>query len=134
MAESLHHAHIFASDINSTIAWWTEMLGGEVVHDGPFPDARNVFMRIGEGGLHIYDQDPPEHTTSSVHHLGIRSDDLPALVEQMTQKGMVFRTGIREFGTWRYIMCTAPDNVLLELFSCDPDFEPPEIAEYLRHG
>jgi catechol 2,3-dioxygenase-like lactoylglutathione lyase family enzyme len=139
MKASLHHSHIFASDIATTIAWWHEMLGGEVVFDGEFGGARNVFMRVGEGRLNIYDQPPPASKSElsgsggrgAVHHLGICCDDLPGLVAAMRAKGVVFRSDIREFGNWRYIMCAGPDDVLLELFQADADLTPPELAAYL---
>ncbi|MDP6344497.1 MAG: VOC family protein [Alphaproteobacteria bacterium] len=130
MTASLHHAHIFARDIAATITWWREMLGGEVVYDGDFGGTRNVFMRVGEGRLHIYDQPPRDEGRGAVHHLGIHCDDLPALMAAMTAKGAAFRGGIREFGQWRYIMCAAPDNVLLELFQADADLAPPALAAY----
>ena len=84
MAESLHHVHIFARDIEATIAWWRDMLGGAVVYDGVLAGARNVFMRIGSGGLHLYDQPPRDEGRGAVHHIGIRSDDLRALVARLT--------------------------------------------------
>jgi len=132
MRAHLHHVHIFASDIAATVAWWRDMLQGEVIHDGDFGGARNVFMRIGEGGLNIYDQPPRGETSGAVHHIGIRCEDLPAVVDHMETRGVTFRSRIREFGTWRYIMCAAPDNVLLELFEADADLAPPELASYLR--
>lgn len=46
---SLHHVHIFASDIDATVRWYEEMLGGVVAFDGEFGGVRNVFMRIGGG-------------------------------------------------------------------------------------
>ncbi len=134
MTASLHHAHIFASDISATVAWWREMLGGEVVFDGQFGGARNVFMRVGDGRLNIYDQPPRARTGGAVHHLGITCDDLPALVADMRAKGVNFRSEIREFGNWRYIMCAAPDDVLLELFQADAELTPPELAAYLTGG
>ena len=132
MAESLHHVHIFARDIEATVTWWRDMLGGETVHDGTLAGARNVFMRIGQGGLHIYDQLPRDEGRGPIHHIGIRSDDLRGLVARMKAKGVAFRSDIREFGTWRYIMCAAPDGVLLELFEFDPAHEPARVARYLR--
>lgn len=132
MTESLHHVHIFASDLETTVRWWREVLGGEVVYDGDFGGVRNVFMRVGRGGLHIYDQRPRGAPGGAVHHVGIASDDLPALVARIEARGVELRSGIRERDRWRYIMCTAPDDVLLELFSCDADLEPPEVARYLR--
>lgn len=132
MAEDLHHVHIFASDFEHTIAWWRDMLGAEVVHDGDFGGARNAFLRVGRGGLNVYDQPPRGETTGPIHHIGIRSDDLPALVERLIARGAAFRGGIREFDGWRYIMCEAPDGVLLELFQADAELEPAAVADYLR--
>ena len=132
MAESLHHVHIFARDIEATIAWWRDMLGGELVYDGVLAGSRNVFMRIGSGGLHLYDQPPRDEGRGAVHHIGIRSDDLRALVARLKAQGVPFRSSIREFGTWRYIMCAAPDDVLLELFEFDPDHEPQHATRWLR--
>ena len=132
MTESLHHVHIFARDIDATIAWWRDMLGGELVYDGVLAGSRNVFMRIGSGGLHLYDQPPRDEGRGAVHHIGIRSDDLRALVARMQEQGVAFRSDIREFGTWRYIMCAAPDDVLLELFEFDPEHEPAHATRWLR--
>ena len=110
------------------------MLGGEVIYDGVLAGSRNVFMRIGRGGLHLYDQPPRDTGRGAVHHIGIRSDDLRALVARMTEAGVRFRSEIREFGTWRYIMCAAPDDVLLELFEFDPEHEPAHATRWLREG
>ena len=87
MTESLHHVHIFARDIDATIAWWRDMLGGELVYDGVLAGSRNVFMRIGSGGLHLYDQAPRDEGRGAVHHIGIRSDDLRALVARLKEQG-----------------------------------------------
>ena len=132
MTESLHHVHIFASDIDATISWWRDMLGGVLVYDGVLAGSRNVFMRIGSGGLHLYDQPPRDEGRGAVHHIGIRSDDLRALVPRMKEQGVAFRSDIREFGTWRYIMCAAPDDVLLELFEFDAEHEPAHATHWLR--
>ena len=121
MTEHLHHTHLFCSDIDATITWWCEMLGAEVAYDGDFGGARNVFMRIGSGRLHLYDQAPRDNGKGAVHHIGIRTDDLEALEARLRSKGVAFRSGIRDFDAWKYIMCPAPDGVLLELFQADPD-------------
>jgi catechol 2,3-dioxygenase-like lactoylglutathione lyase family enzyme len=121
MTEHVHHTHLFCSDIDATIRWWCEMLGAEVAYDGDFGGARNVFMRIGSGRLHLYDQAPRDDGHGAVHHIGIRTDDLEALEARLRSKGVAFRSGIRDFDAWKYIMCPAPDGVLLELFQADPD-------------
>jgi len=119
MSTHLHHIHLFCSDLSATVRWWSEMLDATVEFDGDFGGARNVFLRVGAGRLHLYDQPPRDRQRSAVHHVGIRTDDLPGLVERMISRGAAFRTGIREFGAWRYIMAEAPDGVLLELFQVD---------------
>ena len=128
----LHHTHLFASDLDASVSWYCDMLGGEVAFDGEFGGARNVFMWLGGGRLHFYDQPPRGGASGTVHHLGYRSRDLAGLVTHMRQRGAIFRSEIREFGYWRYIMCGAPDGVLLELFEYDEADLPPELADYFE--
>lgn len=130
MTEHLHHVHIFATDIDASVAWYCDMLGGEVAYDGEFGGARNVFMRVGSGRLHFYDQPPRDPGRGAVHHVGIRTDDLAALAARMRARGVAFRSEIREFGTWRYLMCAAPDGVLLELFEIETERMPAALAGY----
>ena len=129
-AANLHHVHIFASDIEATVAWWRDKLGGEIVFDGEFGGARNVFMQVGAGRLNIYDQPPRGRSGGAWHHVGIQTDDLPALHRRLAAQGVPFRSGIREFGSWRYVMCTAPDAVLLELFQIDREKMSPALARF----
>ena len=126
----LHHVHVFASNFAASIAWYVEMLGGEVVYDGEFGGARNVFMRIGSGRLHLCDQPPRGIDRNAVHQIGIRTADLAALVSHLRGRGVALRSHIREFGSWRYMMCAAPDNVLLELFEVDAGAMPSSLARY----
>jgi len=126
----LHHVHIFASDIDATVQWYCEMLGATVAFDGDFGGARNVFMHVGRGRLNIYDQPPRGASGGTYHHIGIQTDDLASLRNRLVSKGILFRSDIREFGTWRYLMCPAPDNVLLELFQIDIEEMPPALARF----
>lgn len=131
MAEAhLHHVHLFCSDIDATLAWWTEMLGAEVAFDGAVAGQRNVFVTVGSGRLHLYDQPPRGDRSGAMHHVGIRTDDLRGLVDRMKARGQSFRSEIREFGAWRYIMVAAPDDVLLELFEWDASNMEPALAAY----
>jgi catechol 2,3-dioxygenase-like lactoylglutathione lyase family enzyme len=113
---SLHHAHLLASDVDATIAFWREHFGVAVVFDEAFAGARNVFLRIGEGRLHLYAQ-PPRHTgPSNVHHLGVETDELHELVARLRGRrrvrdgrpricGGVVRDGT---GTGRSVARTVP--------------------------
>lgn len=130
MRADLHHVHLFASDLEASIGWWRDMLGCEIAYDGDFGGARNVFMRVGAGRLHLYEQKPRRPPGGAVHHVGIQCRDLKGLVARMKARGTEFRGEMREFGNWRYIMCAAPDEVLLELFEIDVEDMPPALAEY----
>jgi catechol 2,3-dioxygenase-like lactoylglutathione lyase family enzyme len=92
------------------------MFGAEVLADIVMAGARNVFVAMGRGRLHFYDQPPKDQGRGAIHHLGIQTDNLEALVAHMKAKGVPFRKEIADFGFWKYVMAPAPDNVLLELF------------------
>ncbi len=116
MQNHIHHAHLFSSDLEVTLKFYREMFGAEVLSDLDMAGARNVFLAIGKGRLHFYDQHPRDEGRGAIHHLGIQTDDLEALVAHMKAKGFRFRKEIADFGFWKYVMVQAPDNVLLELF------------------
>jgi catechol 2,3-dioxygenase-like lactoylglutathione lyase family enzyme len=126
----LHHVHLFSQDLTKAIAWYKRALGAEVCYDGDFGGSRNVFMKIGAGRIHLYSQAPRDNGRGAVHHIGIRTTDLASLHSRLIEMGVMFRSGVREFGTWRYIMCPALDDVLLELFEIDTASMPSELARY----
>jgi catechol 2,3-dioxygenase-like lactoylglutathione lyase family enzyme len=128
----LHHTHLFASDLNRTLRFYTEFFGGRVVLDLEMAGARNVFMRLGQGRLHFYDQPPRNPVRGNIHHLGIRTDELEALVEKLRAGGVPLRRGITDYGFWKYIMVPAPDHVLLELFQVDLSHMTPEMIDYFK--
>ena len=130
----LHHVHIFASDVSTTVEWWQSNLGAVVSYDGEFGGSRNIFMKVGRGRINVYDQQPRGASNGAYHHVGIRVEGLAELKDRMAANGVEFRSGIREFGNWRYLMCSAPDDVLLELFEVDIDEMPSELAEFFNLG
>jgi len=112
---SLHHTHLFASDVDCTIAFWRDHFGAVVLVDTGFAGARNVFMRVGEGRLHLYDQAPKHAGAGTVHHLGIETDELDALVGRLKVAGISV-TDVRRHAEGDYAMAEGPDGLLLELF------------------
>ncbi len=116
MRTSLHHVHMFASNLDESIRFFREMLGAKLLIDKEMAGARNVMISIGSGKINFYDQPPKDQGRGIVHHLGIETDDLEVLVEQMRSKGYDFRKTIRDLGTWKYVMVEGPDHVLIELF------------------
>jgi catechol 2,3-dioxygenase-like lactoylglutathione lyase family enzyme len=116
MQSHIHHAHLFSSNLDAALKFYQEMFEAEILADLDLAGARNVFIAIGKGRLHFYDQPPRDEGRGAIHHLGIQTDDLEALVVHMKAKGFNFRKAISDFGFWKYVMVQAPDNVLIELF------------------
>ena len=130
----LHHTHIFASDIEATLAFWRDMFGAQILFDMEIAGVRNVMMAVGSGRINIYDQPPREGRCGAYHHLGIQTDDLDVLVEHMKGQGFRFQGQIRERGYLRYIMAMAPDNILVEIFQALPEKAPPDKQEAFRRA
>ena len=54
----LQHVHLFASNLDASISFYEYWFDAKVIYDGETAGARNVFMKIGVGALHFYDQPP----------------------------------------------------------------------------
>ncbi len=132
MINHMHHAHLFASDIDASLKFYREMFGGEILFDLNMAGARNVFVKIGQGGLNFYDQRPPDRGKGAIHHIGIQTDDLEGLVAHMKARGFAFRKGITDLEFWKYVMVPAPDNVLIELFQVISAKIPEEMKTLRR--
>jgi catechol 2,3-dioxygenase-like lactoylglutathione lyase family enzyme len=132
MACHIHHVHVFASNLDKSLRFYEEFFGGKVIVDAEFAGVRNVFMTIGAGKIHFYDQ-PPKHAGSgSIHHFGIQTDDIEGIVDRLKSQGIALRKPIADFGFWRYVMVPAPDDVLIELFEVKPDKIPEEYLDYFH--
>jgi len=92
------------------------MFGAEVLFDLKMAGARNVMIKIGNSRINFYDQPPKDQGRGAVHHLGIETENLEALVAQMQSKGFEFKKSIKNLGVFKYIMAEGPDHVLFELF------------------
>ncbi|MBM4312782.1 MAG: VOC family protein [Deltaproteobacteria bacterium] len=132
MNHHLHHVHLFASDLDKSIAFYRDFFEGEVVLDMVLAGARNVFMKVGNGRIHFYDQPPRFSGRASIHHFGIQTDDIEGVVEKMGRRGVVFKKGITDAGFWKYIMVPAPDDILIELFEVDKNNIPAAFQSYFE--
>ncbi|MBI4768569.1 MAG: VOC family protein [Deltaproteobacteria bacterium] len=113
---NLHHVHLFASNIKASLEFYAKWFGAKVVWDGLYADARNIFVQIGGGRLHFYDQPPRGDGKNTYHHLGIQVGDLDGLYQRMEREGFPLRQPIKRSADGAYLMVEAPDGVLLELF------------------
>ena len=126
----VHHVHIFASDIDKSIKFYEEFFGGKIILDSELAGARNVFMKIGHGRLHFYDQPPKYSGRGSIHHFGIQTDNLEAAYARLQEMGVPFNKGITDLGYMKYVMVPAPDNILIEYFEVSRENIPQELSDY----
>ena len=128
----IHHVHIFASDLKKSFQFYQENFGGKVILDAEFAGTRNVFMRVGNGRLHFYDQPPKYSGRGSIHHFGIQTENLEAMVTRLKSNGILFQKDITDFRHWKYIMVPAPDDILIELFEIDKSKFPSEYLDFFE--
>lgn len=121
MKINLHHVHLFASNMDENLQFYREMFSARVLFDLEMVGARNVMISIGSTKINFYDQPPKDQGRGAIHHLGIETEDLEALVGHMKSKGFKFKKTIKKLGIWKYIMAEGPDHVLLELFEVVKD-------------
>lgn len=126
----LQHVHVFASDIRATIRFYETWFGAEVIWDGEAAGARNVFLKIGIGAMHLYDQEPRGDGRNAVHHLGVQVVGIEELYDRMTGAGLHIPNPIRALGGGGgYFMLGAPDGVVIEVFEPGKAREP-AIRDY----
>ena len=126
----LQHTHLFAQDLDASIALYQRWFDAEVMWDGDYGGARNVFVKVGIGALHFYEQAPRDLGRNAFHHLGMQVVGLPDLYERMQAAGLHLPKPIRESGGGGYFMVQAPDQVLIECFEPGPGRDPKVLAYY----
>ena len=94
--------------------------------------ARNVFMKIGNGRLHLYDQAPKNPVRGNIHHFGIQTDQIEDIVDRLRSDGVNLKKNITDLGFWKYVMVPAPDEILIELFQVDKDKIPEQFHSYFE--
>ena len=130
MPHHMHHVHLFAADLDKSLKFYTSFFGGELVLDLEVAGARNIFMKIGTGRIHFYDQSPKMPGPGSIHHFGIQTDDINRDYKRLRAGGVPFKKEITDLGYMKYIMVPAPDQVLIELFEVKRALIPEEYLEY----
>lgn len=126
----LQHIHLFSSNLDEAIAFYTHWFDGRVTWDGDYGGARNVFMKIGIGAIHFYEQSPRDLGRNAVHHLGMQVVGLHDIYARMKAAGIDLPNPVRENSGGGYFMVKAPDEVLLEVFEPGKARDPRALAYY----
>ncbi|MFV0525481.1 MAG: VOC family protein [Acidimicrobiales bacterium] len=131
---SVHHTHLMASDIQTSLDFYRRWFDAVVVADFDYAGARNVFVAVGSGRLHFYDQPPRTTERNAVNHVGLVVEGLDHLAEAMAEAGVPLPKGVQRFPDGNYLMVEAPDRVLLELFEPNRDAISPKIRAWFDLG
>jgi lactoylglutathione lyase len=83
------HTAVAVSDIDETLAFYTEGLDLEYAHEFELDGVRNVYV-AGEDGMEIqfkYDPDREEPVEpSGIDHLAVEVDDVPETFERLVEE------------------------------------------------
>jgi catechol 2,3-dioxygenase-like lactoylglutathione lyase family enzyme len=82
------------------------------------------FWQWGQADYIFTIKSPKDRSRGAIHHLGIKVADLRGVWQRLQAEGLTSPHGLREQNGWRYVMITAPDGILLELF----EFDDPSAA------
>lgn len=131
---SVHHTHLMASDIEASLEFYRRWFDAVVVADFDYAGARNVFVAVGSGRLHFYDQPPRSTERNAINHVGLVVRGLDALADAMRDAGVSLPKGVQRFADGNYLMVEAPDRVLLELFEPNWDTASPKMNAWFDLG
>lgn len=131
---SVHHTHLMATDLDASLEFYRRWFEAEVVADFTYAGARNVFVAVGSGRLHFYDQPPRSTDRNAINHVGLVVRGLDALAEAMLAEGVHLPKGVQRFPDGNYLMVEAPDRVLLELFEPNWETTSPRMRVWFEVG
>jgi glyoxylase I family protein len=130
----LHHVTAICRDVDATIAFYRDVLGLPVVHDGPNeddPEARHVRFALTDGTLVTFLHYPRMRAgvvgIGSTHHFALRVDsaeEQEAWRDYLRGHG-VQCTDVFDRGGFRSIYLRDPDGHILEIATRGPGFPPP---------
>jgi catechol 2,3-dioxygenase-like lactoylglutathione lyase family enzyme len=123
-----------AADIDTSLEFYRRWFGAVVVADFDYAGARNVFVAVGSGRLHFYDQPPRSTERNALNHIGLVIENLDALYDAMVDGGVHLPRGVQRFPDGNYLMVEAPDRVLLELFEPNRGTTSPKMDAWFSHG
>jgi glyoxylase I family protein len=130
----LHHVTAISSDLERTIAFYRDVLGLHIVHDGPSdddPGSRHVWFAAGNGGagaLLSFMQYPqlPEGVVGrgSTHHFALvveTADEQDAWLTYLRGQGLE-TSEVLDRGAFRSLYVRDPDGHIVEIATRGPGF------------
>lgn len=130
----INHVAIAVPELEGALAFWQDALGIAVTHveDVPSQKARVAFLAVGESELELVLPTSADSGTAKfiaergggMHHLCLEVDDLPAMLQELKEKGvrLINETPLELPGrSLAFIHPKAAGGVLVELYQLHPD-------------
>lgn len=122
---AIHHIAIICSDYTVSKAFYTKILGLEILREvyRPDRDSYKLDLRVnGHYQIELFSfPDPPERISRpearGLRHIAFEVDDLPGSVAELIQNGLVtedIRTD--EFTGKQFVFFSDPDGLPIELY------------------
>ena len=96
--EGIGHVGIAASNLDKTVAFFTENLGGELVSKEPVIDQKliSAMIKLGDNYLEIMESTAEDGVVSKfivkigegIHHISLKIKDIVGLVNSLEEKGV----------------------------------------------
>jgi glyoxylase I family protein len=130
----LHHVTLISGELERTIAFYRDLLGMAIVHDGPSdddPGTRHVWFGSLDGapGMLLSFMEYPELPKGAVgigstHHfaLTVESDDEQVAWRDYLRQQGVDCTDVFDRGAFRSIYLRDPDGHIVEIATRGPGF------------
>jgi len=122
MTYRLHHIHLLCSDLEKTLAFFTEVLGAVLVERKQFGGADGASLDLNGApiNLRIAREDDniasgPVKTQYGFHHIGLTVADIDKTYRELSEKGYVFSAPPKDAGKARIAFFSGPDNIVIEL-------------------
>lgn len=125
MLQSLHHAAIICSDYDRSRAFYTEILGLEVLAENHRAERQSWKLDLalpGGGQIELFSfPDPPARPTSpeaqGLRHLAFAVADIDAAVSRLEGAGVAVEpVRVDEYTGCRFTFFRDPDDLPLELY------------------
>jgi glyoxylase I family protein len=82
---AIHHVSVNVSDVNDSVAFYTEVLGGTLRDDRPDLGVAGAWINLGTQQVHLVEAPVPPNAGQ---HFAIRVGDLDAVVDELRSRGL----------------------------------------------
>ncbi len=110
------HIHIFGNNREELAKYYVENFGAKIIDRRSFGEDR-IAVHLDLNGTEILASQADANHEAGLHHIGVRTDNLPMAVEELKKKGVTFTSNIINASPrFNLVHLRAfPDNVDIEL-------------------